>query len=59
MIKSLPANAGDTDLNPGPGRFHILSVTTTEPMLCNMRSSHTQLKKAHVQQQRPNATKNK
>lgn len=48
MVKSLPASAGDTDLNPGPGRFHMLSpcVTTPEPVLCNMRSPHTQLEKA-------------
>ena len=23
-VKNLPANAGDTSLTPGPGRFHML-----------------------------------
>ena len=32
--KNLPANAGDTGLIPGPGRFHMpqqLSLCTTTP----------------------------
>ena len=39
MVKNLPADAGDTDLIPGPGRFpHAseqpsLCATTTEPEL--------------------------
>ena len=24
VVKNLPANAGDTDSIPGPGRFHVL-----------------------------------
>ena len=24
VVKNLPANAGDTDLTPGPGRSHML-----------------------------------
>ena len=35
MVRSLPANAGDTGLNPGPGRSHLqlsLSGTATEPV---------------------------
>ena len=33
VVKNPPSNARDTDLIPGPGRFHMLSpcATTTEP----------------------------
>ena len=43
MGKNLPADAGDTGLMPGLGRFHMpqsncLCATTTEPMLWNPRA---------------------
>ena len=37
VVKNLPANAGDTDSIPGPGRSHMPRIrpcaTTTEPLL--------------------------
>ena len=92
VVKNLPANAGDTSSNPGPGSSHmlwsnkaharqllslrsrarepqLLKPTCLEPVLCNERSRRNekpvhcneklQLEKAHMQQQRPNAAKNK
>ena len=103
MVKNPPANAGDTDSIPGPGRSHmpqsnkarvpqllslrsrarepqLLKPTRLEPVLRNERShlnekpthrkeewplltatreSPCAATKAHVQQPRPNAAKNK
>ena len=52
MVESLPANAGDIGLIPGPGRFHmprdglvraaqLLSPHTLQPML-HKRSQHNE-----------------
>ena len=95
VVKNPPANAGDTDSSPGPGRSHmprsnearapqLLSLRSRahKPQLLSLRATTNeapvprasalqqekplqwearvpQLEKAHVQQQRPNAAKNK
>ena len=55
VVKTLPANAGNTGLIPGPGRFHILQLnlctTTTEPTclepVLRKRRSHCKDKPVH------------
>ena len=38
MVESLPANAGDTGLSPGPGRSHMpRSNWACEPQLLSLR----------------------
>ena len=53
MVKNLSANAGDTGLIPGLGRFHmpwgsqactpqLLKPTCLELVLCNKRNQHSE-----------------
>ena len=69
VAKSPPANAGDMDLIPGPGRFHmpqghqaqgpqLLKPEHLEPMLCTKRS-HSNEKPARHNREKPllNATR--
>ena len=70
MVKNPPANAGDTGLIPGPGRFHMPQDNCALPQekpsqwedhALQLESSPRlpQLEKAHVQQWRPSTAKNK
>ena len=55
VVKTLPANAGNTGLIPGPGGFPMLwgsqarGATNTEPMLCNRRNHHNEKPRHHSQ----------
>mgnify|MGYP006996464672 CR=1 FL=1 len=53
VVKNPPSNARDTDLIPGPGRFHMLSpcATTTEP--AHSRAHAPQQEKPELHSQDP------
>ena len=54
MVKNLPANAGDTGLIPGPGRFHVLgspSARAPRPLSLCSRAQEPQLPEARARQQ--------